>query len=136
MPCVSEGHHLSAAARPAPILIGTQTIMSLTNPPSAASGPGSTRNQTLKRSVQAAFEGMINPPAARSDQPPSQHMSSTLVFLLWLYGCLELYSRWTWSHVTTLATFFLLSLTISSWCGQIWVEAGSHPGCAFWNFPV
>lgn len=33
--------------------------MSLTNPPSGASGPASAsaRNQTLKRSVQAAFEG-------------------------------------------------------------------------------
>ncbi|KAH8896463.1 kinase-like protein [Thozetella sp. PMI_491] len=30
--------------------------MSLTNPPSGASGPGSARAQTLKRSVQAAFE--------------------------------------------------------------------------------
>ncbi|KAM7189844.1 hypothetical protein V8F20_009981 [Naviculisporaceae sp. PSN 640] len=36
--------------------------MSLTNPPSAATGPGpgsAARAQTLKRSVQAAFEGTI-----------------------------------------------------------------------------
>ncbi|KAF6843253.1 hypothetical protein CMUS01_02296 [Colletotrichum musicola] len=32
-------------------------MMSLTNPSSAASGPGSVRTGTLKRSVQAAFEG-------------------------------------------------------------------------------
>ncbi|KAK1540541.1 hypothetical protein CPAR01_06530 [Colletotrichum paranaense] len=31
-------------------------MMSLTNPPSVASGPGSVRTGTLKRSVQAAFE--------------------------------------------------------------------------------
>ncbi|KAL0942905.1 uncharacterized protein CTRU02_200791 [Colletotrichum truncatum] len=31
--------------------------MSLTNPPSVASGPSSVRTGTLKRSVQAAFEG-------------------------------------------------------------------------------
>ncbi|KAK1841894.1 hypothetical protein CCHR01_15476 [Colletotrichum chrysophilum] len=32
-------------------------MMSLTNPPSVASGPSSVRTGTLKRSVQAAFEG-------------------------------------------------------------------------------
>ncbi|KAI1632640.1 kinase-like domain-containing protein [Biscogniauxia mediterranea] len=44
--------------------------MSMTNPPSAASGPGSVsaRNQTLKRSVQAAFED----PNDRSGNPGYQ----------------------------------------------------------------
>jgi hypothetical protein len=47
---------------------GCRQQMSLTNPPSTATGPGSVsavRTQTLKRSVQAAFEGMDGFPDLR-----------------------------------------------------------------------
>ena len=48
--------------------------MSLTNPPSAATGPGSAsaaRSQTLKKSVQAAFEGTM-PSICPFSSPDSQ----------------------------------------------------------------
>ena len=34
-------------------------MMSLTNPPSSGPGSASVRSQNIKRSVQAAFEGML-----------------------------------------------------------------------------
>ncbi|KAK4104383.1 hypothetical protein N658DRAFT_492492 [Parathielavia hyrcaniae] len=56
--------------------------MSLTNPPSTATGPGSVsavRTQTLKRSVQAAFEGMDSLPVVSLPVRSSVALLSTPV---------------------------------------------------------